>query len=76
MTNLPLLQSPLPAPAPRRRFTRHLRLMLFRVLLCQTRAHFLVRFEIGFLAVLVAVRYAVAFEALLELVCGFFAVRT
>jgi hypothetical protein len=40
--------------------------MLLDILLRQTRTNLFVRFEMRFLAVLVAVRYAMAFETLLQ----------
>jgi hypothetical protein len=47
----------------RRRPTRHLHIRRLHILLGQTRAHFLMRFSVGFLAVARAVAHALARDA-------------
>lgn len=65
-THLPL-PDPLPfSSLPRRRPTRHLRLMRAHILLGQSRALLLMRLEVRFLAITIAVVHAMALETLLE----------
>lgn len=63
---LPLLQPTISRIISRWRLCRHLWLMCLRVFLCKTSADLFVGLEVRLLAVLVAIRYAMAFETLLE----------